>query len=151
MPKAGGESAGSSPSDRLKPFLDANVLFTAAHNPEGKCSFVIELGKKGYWDAFTCTLAVEEARRNLAVKFPGSVERLTTLLQSIEVLGTVFSGRDCPVALPPKDIPILVTALRARCSHLLTGDRRHFGKLMNRPKSTAGIIIQTVSEFLASL
>jgi len=151
MPKAGRESSGSSPGDRRKPFLDANVLFTAAHNPEGKCAFVIELGRKGHWDAFTCTLAVEEARRNLAVKFPDSVERLTTLLRSIEVLGTVFSGRDCPVALPPKDAPILVTALSAKCTHLLTGDWRHFGEFMNRPRLTAGVIIQTVSEFLADL
>ena len=151
MPKAGRGSAASSPGDRRKPFLDANVLFTAAHNPEGKCSFVIELAGQGHWDALSCTLAVEEARRNLAVKFPDSVRRLRALLKSVEVLGTVFSSRDCPVALPPKDVPILVTALSAKCTHLLTGDRRHFGKLMNRPDLTAGIVIQTVTEFLAGL
>jgi hypothetical protein len=150
MPKAGRGSAGSSPGDRRKPFLDANVLFTAAHNPGGKCAFVIELGRRGCWSVLTCTLAVEEARRNLAVKFPDSVQRLTALLKSIEVLATV-GGRDCPVALPPKDRPILVTALSAKCTHLLTGDRRHFGKLMNRPDLTAWIVIQTVTEFLAGL
>ncbi|WP_153307020.1 hypothetical protein [Desulfonatronum thioautotrophicum] len=30
-------------------FLDANVLFTAAHNPAGKASLVFDLASKGYW------------------------------------------------------------------------------------------------------
>jgi len=29
-------------------FLDANVLFTAAHNPSGKAALVLELGTLGY-------------------------------------------------------------------------------------------------------
>ena len=30
-------------------FLDANVLFSAAHNPNGKAALLIELGKAGVW------------------------------------------------------------------------------------------------------
>ena len=34
-------------------FLDANVLFTAAHNPKGKAALTAELGKEGYWTRAT--------------------------------------------------------------------------------------------------
>jgi hypothetical protein len=33
----------------------------------------------------------------------------------------------------------------------VTGDLRDFGALMNKPRQTAGIVIQTVVEFLSSL
>lgn len=41
-------------------------------------------------------------------------------------------------------------AIRAQASHLLTGDIKDFGRFMNKPKKTAGILIQTIAEFLAS-
>ncbi len=54
----------------MRLFLDANVLFTAAHNPEGKAAFVIELGGKGKWELYSSHYALEEARRNLVKKYP---------------------------------------------------------------------------------
>jgi len=53
--------------------------------------------------------------------------------------------------LPEKDRPIFLAALAGRSSHLLTGDLRHFGRHMNRPQATAGVVIQTVAEYLRSL
>jgi len=34
-------------------------------------------------------------------------------------------------------------------THLLTGDIRHFGPLMNGPERSGGMVIQTVAAFLA--
>jgi hypothetical protein len=34
-------------------FLDANVLFTAAHNPNGKAAFLISLGRAGLFQLVT--------------------------------------------------------------------------------------------------
>jgi uncharacterized protein len=131
-------------------FLDANVLFTAAHNESGKAALVIELGIRGHWALATTAYALEEARRNLENKFPGSLPRLAALGEAI---GLVPGGRGerCRVALPEKDRPILEAAIRCRATHLLTGDRKHFGPFMNDPDATSGIIIQTVAEFLESL
>ena len=128
-------------------FLDANVLFTAAHNPSGKAALVLELGTLGYWRMVASTLAVEEARRNLASKFPSAVSRLEILLRDMTVLPSV-SGRDCPIDLPAKDRPIFLTALRYGATHLLTGDMRHFGPFMDDASQTAGIRITTVAAFL---
>jgi len=57
-------------------FLDANVLFTAAHNPSGKAALIVELGAQGHWQTLTSTLAVEEARRNLDIKFPACLKNM---------------------------------------------------------------------------
>ena len=54
----------------MRLFLDANVLFTAAHNPNGKAALVIELGARGHWQLFSSPYAFEEARRNSGTPFP---------------------------------------------------------------------------------
>ncbi len=134
----------------MKLFLDANVLFTAAHNPRGKAAFVIELGRHGFWEVVTSRLAIEEARRNLEVKFPEAVDALNHLVGQVAVTDGVHDER-CPIGLPEKDRPIFLSAAAARCTHLLTGDRKDFGRFMNDPKSSEGIVIQTVADFLAAL
>ena len=131
-------------------FLDANVLFTAAHNPNGKASLLIELADQGHWQITTSSLAVEEARRNLAVKFPASANRLEALIGGIAVAPTTC-GSACPISLPEKDRAIFLTALKCRPTHLLTGDIRHFGPFMNDPPQTAGMAIMTVADFLSSI
>jgi len=134
----------------IRVFLDANVLFTAAHNPAGKAALVIALGVKGKWELVSSSYAVEEARRNIASKFPQFQSRLHDLIESISIIAS-GTGIDCPVKLPDKDRPIMEAAIRSQATHLLTGDLRDFGALMNRPRQTAGIGIQTVADFLSSL
>ncbi len=145
-------------------FLDANVLFTAAHNPAGKAALVIECGGKGHWEIVTNTLAVEEARRNLALKFPDCLPKFELLLLKISVSPSRVEGT-CSFTLSPQDRIIFLSALKCKATHLLTccgirstmtrreasapsGDIKHFGPFMNKPKITSGIIIQTVAEFL---
>jgi hypothetical protein len=61
------------------------------------------------------------------------------------------SSRICPSPLPEKDRPILEAAIRCKATHLLTGDIKDFGPFMNNPDQAAGVIIQTLSEFLGNL
>jgi predicted nucleic acid-binding protein len=131
----------------LKIFLDANVIFTAAHNPSGKAALIVELGAQGHWQTLTSTLAVEEARRNLEIKFPDCLPRLESILSKVRVVSSV-SGPTCPIALPEKDQPIFLAAVKCRATHLLTGDVRHFGPFLNDPSRTAGVSIITVADFL---
>ena len=59
----------------MKLFVDANVLFTAAHNPNGKAALIIELGREGNWSLATSSYAWLEASRNLErnapIRWPG--------------------------------------------------------------------------------
>jgi predicted nucleic acid-binding protein len=131
-------------------FLDANVLFTAAHNPSGKAALVIELAGRGYWEAVTSSFAIEEARRNLEAKFPLALPTLASLTQRVSITETHVEAV-CPIELPEKDRPIFLAAVSTRCTHLLTGDIEHFGPYMNAPDETSGVIVQTVGEFLSRL
>ena len=131
----------------IRLFLDANVLFTAAHNPSGKAALIMDLGVRGNWEVVSCSYAIEEARRNISIKFPDYLERFETLISAIIKVPS-RSGRICPVPLPEKDRPILEAAIRCEATHLLTGDIRDFGPFMNHASLTGGVHIQTVSEFL---
>ncbi len=129
-------------------FLDANVIFTAAHNPDGKAAFLFEALDLKRWELLSSTFAIIEARRNIVFKYPPCADRLESLFARL-----TMAAQPAPVAigitLPEKDRPIYLAALASGATHLLTGDRRHFGRHMNRPQATGGIIIQTVAEYLA--
>ena len=134
----------------MRLFLDANVLFTAAHNPRGKAALVIELGVSGHWALCSSRLAVEEARRNLARKFPHCLDRPGTLARGVRLVEH-RAALDFPQGLARKDRPIFNAALGCQATHLLTGDLRDFGRFMDRPDETLGVRIQTVAEFLDQL
>ena len=134
----------------MRLFLDANVLFTAAHNPGGKAALVIDLGKQGHWAIATSAYASEEARRNLERKFPRLPDRLKELLRDIE-LTEHHPDLRFPPALAEKDRPIFQAAVACGATHLLTGDLKDFGAFMNQPENTVGVRVQTVADFLESL
>ena len=133
----------------MRLFLDANVLFTAAHNPRGKAALAIELGRQGHWALATSLYASEEARRNLERKFPQSLDSPNSLLRGIQFVGH-HPDLQFPAALVEKDRPIFQAAVACGATHLLTGDLKDFGPFMNAPKETFGILVQTVAEFLRS-
>ncbi|HEX9022059.1 MAG TPA: DNA-binding protein [Nitrospirota bacterium] len=132
----------------MRVFLDANVLFTAAHNPRGKAAFVLELGKAGHFHLFTSDFAREEAERNLAAKYPSCLPDFVKMLRGVTLVSAKRSA-PFPESLPGKDAIIFQAAMTCRATHLLTGDRLHFGALMNRPDKTFSIIVQTTADFLA--
>lgn len=123
-------------------FLDANVLFSAAYLPGA--------GVRLLWDLTGVELissdyAIEEARRNLP---PGAArDRLADLLGRIRRV-TSLPDRPMPrgVTLPEKDRPILLAALHARATHLLTGDITHFGPYLG--KRVEGLRICTPAAYL---
>lgn len=133
----------------IRLFLDSNVLFTAAHNPSGKAAVIIDLGAEGNWEIVSCFYAIEEARRNISIKFPDYLKRFETSISAI-IKAPSRSGRNCPVPLSEKDRPILEAAIQCDATHLLTGDIKDFGPFMNHPNLTGGVLIQTISEFLDS-
>jgi len=134
----------------MRLFLDANVLFTAAHNPDGKAALVLTLGHEGFWQLVTSAYALEEASRNLGRKYPDRMEALETWLPRIRI-ATDPRSVPCPAGLSEKDWPIYRAAIGCRADILLTGDIKDFGFLMNDPTKTNGLLIQTVSDFLAGL
>jgi uncharacterized protein len=129
-------------TDRV--FLDANVLFSTAYR-EGSAL-------KRLWEATDVTLlstpyAIEEANRNLEER--DARTRLQTLVVALEIVPDVAGG-EVPrgVILPAKDLPILLAAIAAQATHLLTGDRAHFGPYFGR--RIAGVLMQRPGDYIAT-
>ena len=131
----------------IRLFFDANVLFTAAHNPKGKAALILQLVKHGLWDGITSDYIAQETRRNITAKYPECLAVLEILLSDLKCVSSSTSYV-CPIDLPSKDEPVMQDALAVNATHLLTGDLKHFGRYMNNPDQTMGIIIQTVNDFL---
>ncbi len=133
----------------LRPFLDANILFTAAYNPQGLARLLFELQEDKSFSLLTSGLAIEEAKINLEIKKPAALLDLTKLIAIIQV---VHAPTNVPkvLDLPPKDHLIFAAAMVGKSSHLLTGDKKHFGRYFKRPHLTAGIMIQSVREFFVA-
>lgn len=125
--------------DRL--FLDANVLFSAAYRADAG---LLQLWKLKNTALLSSRYAVEEARINLGDE--DQRMRLTKLSGMIQL----FEARDGPlprgISLPEKDVPILLAAMAAHATYLLTGDIRHFGPYFG--KKIGGIAIVRPGEYL---
>ncbi len=119
----------------MRLFLDANILFTAAHNPDGRSAGLFRLARVGRCTLQTSPHALEEARRNLRVKHPEALALFEPLLERVslrpEAPATLVEWA-LEQGLPPKDAPILASAVEARAHILVTGDRTHFGFLFGR-------------------
>ena len=125
--------------DRI--FLDANVLFSAAYRPGAGLARLWRLG-----DVLLCSsrYALEEARVNLSA--PEQQHRLLRLARALHLFDPPASVLPSGISLPEKDAPILLGAIAAAASHLLTGDLRHFGNYFG--KRIAGILVLTPGDYL---
>lgn len=124
-------------------FLDANVLFSAAHRASS--------GLSRLWTApdtvlITSSYALEEARRNLTDDEQRT--RLANLAATLEIVSTLQADPpfQCEVELPEKDTPILQAAVQAKAAYLLTGDVRHFGPYFGQ--TVNGVMILPPADYL---
>lgn len=107
-------------------FLDANVLFSAAWSEDSRVRVLWQLpGAR----LVTSDYAFDEADRNLKTAPQRlRLEQLMTrvrLCAELSDTGILFTT----VTLPDKDLPILLAAIESGATHLITGDRQHFGRL----------------------
>lgn len=130
----------------MRVFLDANVLFTAAHNPDGLGRLLFDLGRHKVVTLVSSQLAVDEARANLQLKAPAKAAALDPLVAHLDIVDT--PSRAAPLLkLPADDQLIFGAALAARATHFLTGDKTHFGPYFEDPNRTGGVRIQSVRAF----
>lgn len=129
-------TAASSVPPPPRVFVDADVLVAGAASPADHSAslLVLRLGEAGLLDAVTSAQAAEEARRNVAENF--GVERAERAADRLRRLVGVAlrvvpdPSRDEVAAhlgkANPKDLPLLVAAIRERCPLLVTFNGRHF-------------------------
>jgi predicted nucleic acid-binding protein len=112
----------------MKIFLDANILFSAAWSGSRTGKFLAVLLKRA--EVVTSAYAVEETRRNLARHEPAALDELWRLMRALRLANETMAMPE--LNLQAKDRPILEATIAAGCSHLLTGDFKHFGPLLGR-------------------
>ena len=126
--------------DRI--FLDADVLFSAAYRPDAG---LLALWRRVDIALLTSAHAVEEARRNLSGE--DQRHRLNGLAGKCEIVATPTSvGLPEELVLPLGDRMMFLAAMAANATHLLTGDRTHFGPYYGR--TIAGVLILPPSAYL---
>ena len=108
--------------DRI--FLDANVLFSASYREDAPLQ---QLWRLADVELVTSTYAIQETLAN--IHRDEQLERLERLLTEVRVV-SAWDHISLPndIVLPEKDIPIMQAAIAAGATHLITGDKRDFGK-----------------------
>ena len=122
-------------------FLDANVLSSAAYRPDAG---LLKLWKLRNVALCSSRYALEEARINLDGGWQR--DRLVALSAELELFDVPWGHLPAGISLPEKDIPILLAAIEAAATHLITGDLRHFGPCFG--KKVAGILVLTPGDYL---
>lgn len=122
-------------------FLDANVLFSAAYRPKAG---LLRLWKLANTALCSSRYALEEARVNLNEEDRRT--RLIELSDKIQLFEAPQQELPRGLSLPEKDAPILMAAIEARATHLLTGDVRHFGPYLG--KRIASMLVVLPGEYL---
>ena len=104
-------------------FLDANILFSASLR-RGMMATLVDALRLRH-EVVTSELAVVEARRNLLRKQPRALLALDDALAGMRLVADRDHSLD--LNLPSADSLVLSSAIAAKCTHFLTGDKKHFG------------------------
>jgi uncharacterized protein len=122
-------------------FLDANVLFSAAYRTDAG---LLRLWRVRDIQLCASHYALEEARINLDES--AQQTRLTQLAAKLQLFDPADQRLPSGIVLAAKDVPILLAAIAAHATHLLTGDFRHFGQYFR--KRIGGVLILTPADYL---
>jgi uncharacterized protein len=125
-------------------FLDACVLFSAAYNP---VSPLLRLWKLKDAILLSSVYVLAEAERNLAALRPERMEALKRLEDQLKIVNA--SPRAAPeeaAHLPEKDLPVILSAITSKATHLLTVDKKHFGPFYG--KTLGGVLVLTPGDYL---
>lgn len=112
----------------MRVFLDANILFSAAADTSATRRLLFSAS--GYAELVSNAYAWEESLRNLQRKRPQHVDGLESLRKVVRTTNAHVLRLTGDI--PDDDLPILAGAVASGCTHLWTGDRRHFGAWYGR-------------------
>jgi len=124
----------------MRVFLDANILFSASDLKSRTSFILLELLRLNH-EAVTSPYAWAETQRNLERKRPRCLNGFERIRDRI----TIVDAWETPVGVEcvAKDTPILAGAIGAKCTHLWTGDKAHFGMFYG--KKICGVtVVSTV-------
>jgi predicted nucleic acid-binding protein len=131
------------PLDQAVLFLHANVLISAAWREGTEIAKIWQLQEVAL---LTSDYVIQEVLRNL--RNPEQIERLRRLMRTVRLI-PIANMKDYPeaAALPEKDRAVLLGAIHLKATHLISGDKKHFGPLYGQ--IVHGVRITPPSEILS--
>ena len=140
------------PTQRIKVFIDTNVLIAGVHSVTGASASILDLCEARVLQMVVSQQVLIEADRKFTVKFPQLVSRFRQFIHNLAPLmvedPTPDSVEKAATIVDRKDASILAAAQNANVDFLITLDKKHF---LN-PKTRQKIMLKVVSpiEFLQS-
>jgi predicted nucleic acid-binding protein len=128
-------------------FLDTSVLLAASGSSNGASRFLLQKADELGWELVTSRYCETETRRNLPKlgRLAASAWK-NDVAPKMRFVPTDFA-LDKPLVFPKaKDRPVVITALAARASWLVTLDEGDFHTKLGR--EVYGMLIATPGEFL---
>ena len=139
-------------TQRIKVFIDTNVLIAGVHSVSGASATILDLCEAQVLQMVVSRQVLIEADRNFGAKFPQLVGRFRQFMHQLAPLmvedPTPESVEKAASIVDRKDAPILAAAQNAKVDFLITLDKKHF---LN-PKTRQKVMLKVVSpiEFLQS-
>ena len=135
----------------MRLFLDTSVLLAATGSSTGASRFICRNGAGLGWTLLTSGYCLRETLRNLPKIGPDAASVWETQIQPLLQLvpDALAMGERALVFPKAKDRPVVITALAAEATVLLTLDRTDFHGALGR--EIYGLMIRTPADFLGQL
>ena len=129
-------------------FLDTSVLLAASGSATGGARFVCRNGASQGWTLLTSGYCLQETLRNLPKISPTAAAAWETEIHPVlQLVPDALAMGDRALVFPKaKDRPVLITALAAEATSLLTLDRTDFHGALGQ--EIYGMKIRTPADFL---
>jgi putative PIN family toxin of toxin-antitoxin system len=138
------------PSQRIKVFIDTNVLIAGVASVTGASAAVLDLCEAEILQMVVNRQVLVEADRNFSAKLPNLVIQFRRFIQNLALLMVEDSPakavEKAASLVDRKDAAILAAAMESEVDYLITLDKKHFLKQEVRHKIP--IIVCTPAEFL---
>jgi putative PIN family toxin of toxin-antitoxin system len=112
----------------IRAFVDADVLFSASYSSAGASREIIRLALRGHVQLIISDDVLDEAERNLASKYPETVEVFEQTIDSVPFEKVSASPEQVQKAAKytrSKDAHVVAAAIEAKADFLVSLDKRH--------------------------
>jgi predicted nucleic acid-binding protein len=140
------------PTNPIRVFIDASVLFAASFSATGSARDLILVATRGDLELIASSFVLEETRRNLSSKAPRALPAFHAF-QAAEVIRIVDPDatqvRRAAEVVVLKDAPVVAGAIEAKASYLASYDRKHLLGQAAAIKANFDITVDTPDSILA--
>jgi predicted nucleic acid-binding protein len=119
----------------VRVFLDSHVILSGLFSDRGAPRIILDILSLNlsFITGITGRYNIMEIERNLRAKLPEAVpvykEYIAKLNLRIIPVPAKEEVKKYTGATSPKDVPVLVSAIKSKADYLITGDNKDFGKL----------------------